>query len=88
MTPMSHPNWERLTAFGHGKLDETAAREVVDHLASCEACREFLDNLPDDDLLALIRPLFTPKPQRSPHRPCLGKPLERNAEFLGHGTIS
>lgn len=57
---MNHPHMTRLTAFGHGKLAEAEAKKIADHLAECETCQGFLDELPDDALLALIRPLFTP----------------------------
>jgi hypothetical protein len=57
---VSHPDLEQLTAFGHGKLSEAEAKGVADHLAGGITCQAFLDNLPDDALLSLIRPLFTP----------------------------
>jgi hypothetical protein len=49
--------------FGHGKLGEAAATEIAAHLGECECCRKFMDNLADDALLALIRPLFKPGPR-------------------------
>ncbi len=57
---MNHPDMAQLTTFGHGKLAEAEANEIANHLAECETCQKFLDNLPDDALLSLIRPLFTP----------------------------
>jgi hypothetical protein len=57
---VNHPDTAQLTAFGYGKLAEAETKQIVDHLGGCRTCQKFLDNLPDDDLLALIRPLFTP----------------------------
>jgi hypothetical protein len=74
---VNHPGMDQLAAFAHGKLDEAEAKKIAVHLAGCTTCEEFLDNLPDDPLLSLIRPLFTPR-QRHPSAtvmPC---------EFSGH----
>jgi hypothetical protein len=51
---------EQLTAFGHGKLREADDEQIADHEADCKLCRSFLDTLPDDDQLALIRSLLQP----------------------------
>jgi hypothetical protein len=59
---VNHPNAARLAAFGHGKLGEAGAEAVAAHLAGCAACQEYLDNLADDALLALVRSLFVPDP--------------------------
>jgi hypothetical protein len=56
---VSHPDLEQLTAFGHGKLSDTENRAIAVHLVGCTTCQALLDTLPDDALLALIRPLFT-----------------------------
>jgi hypothetical protein len=57
---VKHPGLEQLTAFGHGKLTDAEDRAIAAHLAGCKTCQELLETLPDDNLLALIRPLFTP----------------------------
>jgi predicted anti-sigma-YlaC factor YlaD len=56
---VNHPDMAQLTTLGHGKLAESEAKRIADHLAECETCRKFLDNPADDGLLALIRLLFT-----------------------------
>jgi hypothetical protein len=61
---MTHPDMSQLTAFGHGRLPEAEVEKIADHLAECETCQKFLDDLPDDALLAFIRPLFTHGPQQ------------------------
>lgn len=57
---MNHPDMDELVDFGHGKLAEAEAKRIAVHLDGCTTCQEFLDNLPDDAFLSLIRPLFTP----------------------------
>jgi hypothetical protein len=69
---VNHPDRDQLTAFGHGKLGEADAQAIADHLAGWETCRGFLDNLADDALLALLRPLFTPG-RRKPPPPADGR---------------
>jgi hypothetical protein len=60
---VNHPDMDQLVDFGHGKLSEAKATDLGGHLADCETCQTFLDNLADDALLSLIRPLFTTGPQ-------------------------
>jgi hypothetical protein len=60
---MEHPDMDQLVDFGHGKLSEAEAKDIAGHLAECETWQKFLDNLADDALLALFRPLFTPGPR-------------------------
>ena len=92
---MNHPPVARLAAFGHGKLGEARAEAIAAHLAECAACREYLDNLADDALLALIRSLFVPDPcpassapeaalerGRSPGRTHHVKPDDKGVAFL------
>jgi hypothetical protein len=35
----THPASDLLAAFGHGKLDNAAAKAVLTHLDSCDECR-------------------------------------------------
>ncbi len=63
---VNHPDMAQLRAFGHGKLAEAEANEIANHLAECCLCQEVVDNLPDDVLLGLIRPFFTPGQPKGP----------------------
>jgi tRNA A-37 threonylcarbamoyl transferase component Bud32 len=67
--PVVHPSVQILQAFGVGKLDDSAADEVMSHLETCADCRaavsaqsgdSFLDRLP-----AARSPGATPTPPRS-----------------------
>src|SRR5438445_13408391 len=53
--PISHPSPERLAAFDGGMLSPDERAAVERHVASCAACCERLDALPDDPLAALLR---------------------------------
>jgi hypothetical protein len=66
---MAHPDRKQLAAFGHGKLGDDESKAIADHLAGCKRCQDFLDQLPDEALLALIRPLFAQKDRPSTKRP-------------------
>jgi membrane protein implicated in regulation of membrane protease activity len=50
-----HPDRERLTAYGLGRLDETAAATVHHHLEDCALCRTILENLPADSFVAKLQ---------------------------------
>jgi hypothetical protein len=77
---VAHPDLKQLTAFGHGRLTDAEDRVIADHLAGCKTCQAFLDTLPDDALLALIRPLFTSgRRSASNRRTSLPNPLDTRA---------
>jgi hypothetical protein len=63
---MNHPDRDQRTAFGHGRLPEVQGEAIPDHVADCSSCQELLDDLADDTLLALIRPLFAPGHEKPP----------------------
>ncbi|HLN32087.1 MAG TPA: serine/threonine-protein kinase [Gemmataceae bacterium] len=52
---LSHPDREQLAAFGLGRLDETAAATVQEHLEDCTLCRTILENLPADSFVAKLQ---------------------------------
>ena len=59
--PSNHPAHQILDAFGLGKLDETAADAVGQHLESCPSCRRRVAELTSDTFLdhfrgACVRP--------------------------------
>jgi serine/threonine protein kinase len=51
-----HPTADTLAAFALGHLDEIAAAGVADHLAGCESCQRAVRAVPDDSMVALLRP--------------------------------
>src|SRR5262249_5429916 len=57
---VTHPDPERLSAFGLGKLDEAEAVAVHEHLEACDACRAAAEAAPDDTLASLGRASATP----------------------------
>ena len=50
-----HPDNEELAAFGLGKLDDDAHDRIEQHVAECEVCCEFLQGLPNDEVVSLLR---------------------------------
>ena len=50
-----HPETARLEAFARGELEPSEIDEVQRHLADCQSCCHALDEVPDDNLLALVR---------------------------------
>jgi serine/threonine protein kinase len=51
----THPSPQQLAAFGLGRLDATLAESISSHITLCTACRAVVEQLPDDDLAALVR---------------------------------
>jgi tRNA A-37 threonylcarbamoyl transferase component Bud32 len=50
-----HPETAQLEAFARGELEPSEIDEVQRHLADCQSCCHALDEVPDDNLLALVR---------------------------------
>jgi tRNA A-37 threonylcarbamoyl transferase component Bud32 len=89
-----HPGREKLAAFGLGKLDDAQAGAVAAHLAACTACQAVVDSVPDDALVASIRPLLKPGGQSSAMSidswvppELVGHPRYRLREWLGAGGM-
>jgi hypothetical protein len=56
MTPNgAHPTADQLAAFDAGRLHPDDAESVERHIAGCPDCCRALEQLPEDDLAALIR---------------------------------
>jgi uncharacterized protein (TIGR03067 family) len=51
----AHPDFDRLTAFAQGRLDEAALVELASHLGDCAECREKVEVTGDDTLISLLR---------------------------------
>jgi WD40 repeat protein/tRNA A-37 threonylcarbamoyl transferase component Bud32 len=54
-----HPSPVELTAYGLGRLDAEASREVEEHVAACPVCCLKLDALEPDELLSRLRTALT-----------------------------
>lgn len=52
---LTHPDKERLIAFGLGKLDLDDAVDIETHLNECDDCCDTLLNLKDDTFIGLVR---------------------------------
>jgi eukaryotic-like serine/threonine-protein kinase len=50
-----HPDMSQLQAFARGELDAQQIEQIQRHLADCPSCCLALDEIPDDDLLDLVR---------------------------------
>jgi anti-sigma factor RsiW len=50
-----HPNYQILSSFGLGKLDEPSARAVSKHLEQCPECRKRVAELSADSFLGRVR---------------------------------
>ena len=60
----THPASETLAAFALGRLEDDEATSVADHLGVCESCQQAVLAVPDDSMLALLRPAgCTPVPR-------------------------
>jgi formylglycine-generating enzyme required for sulfatase activity len=55
-----HPKRHRLENFARGNLAFHELEEIQHHLADCPDCCRFLDSVPDDDMLGLVRRAGTP----------------------------
>ncbi len=53
----NHPDRERLTAFGLGRLSMDESVWIEKHLDECEECNETLVNLADDTFAGIVRSL-------------------------------
>jgi hypothetical protein len=51
-----HPTADTLAAFALGHLDDHTAASVADHVGDCERCQQAIRAVPDDSMLALLRP--------------------------------
>ena len=63
-----HPTGDRLAAFALGRLDDGEAAALADHLGGCETCQQAIRAVPDDSMLALLRPSADAHPYPSPRR--------------------
>jgi formylglycine-generating enzyme required for sulfatase activity/serine/threonine protein kinase len=52
---MTHPEREKLRAFGLGKLDPAEALEIEAHISQCDECCRTLLHLSDDTFVDLVR---------------------------------
>ncbi len=52
---MVHPAPVRLVAFARGELELDEIDHIEKHLATCDSCCRAIDEVPDDQLLALVR---------------------------------
>lgn len=53
--PDTHPSPQQLRAFTSGRIPEAERAALEDHLASCNACCDFLASAPDDGLVERLR---------------------------------
>ncbi len=53
--PTTHPNPDRLRAYGQGRLSLVEMDAVEQHLLTCETCGQQLGQLGDDTLVELVR---------------------------------
>ncbi len=71
--PPQHPTEQVLSAYGLGRLDDSAAESVYRHLESCSACRRRVADLSSDSFLGGLRDApvdtKTPSPMVSMERP-------------------
>ena len=58
--PTSHPSPDILQAFGLGQLNPLEQAEIERHIASCDACCQALQEVPDDTLVERLRYDNTP----------------------------
>jgi hypothetical protein len=80
---LSHPDHEQLSAFGLGRLDETAAATVREHLDDCALCRSSLENLPADSFVAKLQASAQTKSLASHEAPTCSRAVPAEAGDLG-----
>ena len=78
--PSPHPTDQALESFGLGKLDESSARVVADHLEGCPGCRTRAAEATSDAFLGRLREIHRPSADRieggSPDRATAGPPRD------------
>jgi sugar lactone lactonase YvrE len=87
---LSHPDAERLAAYGLGRLEPAESAVVEEHVAGCETCCRTLRSLADDTLLTFLR-----RAEDAPDAPpaedgeaaLAGHPRYRLLELLGRGGM-
>src|SRR5262245_9087971 len=80
---LTHPDAERLAAFGLGYLDANEAEAVAAHVAECAECCQRLEKLPDDTLIGLARDVDTSQSEAKPSASANG-PVPPPADLADH----
>src|SRR5260370_29383857 len=84
--PTTHPDRDQLAAYGLGKLDDTETSAVVEHLETCETCRQTVEETPSDTFLnALQAARPAPEPALPPE--LVNHPRFRIVRELGRGGM-
>src|SRR6267378_2714364 len=55
----SHPEAYLLEDFGLGRLDDSQAAEIEQHVAGCDRCRRVVEDLPADPLMQMLQSSYT-----------------------------
>ncbi len=67
--PTTHPSVDTLLAWGQQKLEAQLARDILEHLDSCDVCRKVVSSLSGEDSIDRLRaakmPAGTPAPDGS-----------------------
>jgi serine/threonine protein kinase len=53
--PMIHPHEDQLAAYSLGKLDDAEMEAVAEHLETCDACRQTVEETPPDKFVAALQ---------------------------------
>jgi WD40 repeat protein len=85
----AHPTPSQLNAFGLGRLDDTAAWTVEQHVAACPTCCQKLDAVPADGFLSCLRSAGPTPPMALPVVPSAlsNHPRYEVEEVLGCGGM-
>ncbi len=90
---LEHPTGSVLTAYSLGELGESELAGIDAHLAECEVCRQVVEGVAPDTLVALLRSADTdvvkseaPK-GATPPAALNGHPRYRVGELLGVGGM-
>ncbi len=50
-----HPTQDQIRAFSAGNLSDEALNQIAEHLAHCDSCTTWMETLPEDTLVQLLR---------------------------------
>jgi serine/threonine protein kinase len=84
--PITHPNRDQLAAYSLGKLDDTETIAVVEHLETCDACRQTVLETPSDTFINAVQ---AAQPAREAALPpeLVNHPRFRAVRELGRGGM-
>ena len=80
-----HPTQDQIRAFSAGNLSDEALNQIAEHLAHCDPCTTWMETLPEDTLVQLLRSV--PESTRPSLRLVAGYDIVRELARGGMGVV-